>query len=441
MRDALARVVAQVAALDPAPLEESELVGVITDCARLASAAAGLKLAAVAALCDRFEEHDHGPVATGVECAGGEVSLALGLTPATTDRLVVLAQGLNARLSATAVALRGGRIGEDKARVLVEETSALDDATASRVEERALSWAPRLTTPRFRWRVRALVHDADPHGAAARRDRAVATRRVGVWDDGEGTAALGGFGLPSADAIEAYQYLDSVARQLHRAEDSLVRGSRSLEQVRADLFVDLLRGRGVATVPPREAEPDPLLPPASGCAPVGAPAVSFSAVGRLHLSIPFATLVGSGQAAGEAAGYGPLLADVARQLAHRSLVSRGATRACWTVTDEEGRGLAHGVTTYQPSARMRAEILARDATCAFPTCGQPATRCDLDHTIPHHAGGVTCPCNLAPLCRRHHRLKQHRDWWVDHPWPGHLRWRTPTGVIHTRDGACGPEPP
>ena len=52
----------------------------------------------------------------------------------------------------------------------------------------------------------------------------------------------------------------------------------------------------------------------------------------------------------------------------------------------------------------------RDRTCVFPWCTRPARRCDTDHTIPAARGGPTCPCNLAPLCRRHHRIKTHGGW-------------------------------
>ncbi|KRB74959.1 hypothetical protein ASE01_16415 [Nocardioides sp. Root190] len=39
-----------------------------------------------------------------------------------------------------------------------------------------------------------------------------------------------------------------------------------------------------------------------------------------------------------------------------------------------------------------------------------AVKCDIDHEIPHHTGGPTCPCNLDPLCRRHHRAKTFSQW-------------------------------
>ena len=54
---------------------------------------------------------------------------------------------------------------------------------------------------------------------------------------------------------------------------------------------------------------------------------------------------------------------------------------------------------------MRRLINNRDTTCVFPTCRQPATRTDCDHTLAYDHGGPTCPCNLALLCRGHHRAK------------------------------------
>jgi hypothetical protein len=41
--------------------------------------------------------------------------------------------------------------------------------------------------------------------------------------------------------------------------------------------------------------------------------------------------------------------------------------------------------------------------------------------------GPTCPCNLAPLCRGHHRLKTHGGWTVGVAAPGTYRWTSPHG--------------
>ena len=63
------------------------------------------------------------------------------------------------------------------------------------------------------------------------------------------------------------------------------------------------------------------------------------------------------------------------------------------------------VDSYEIPDRIRRQVTERDHHCVFPHCTKPAERCDLDHIEPHADGGATCPCNLAPLCRGHHRLK------------------------------------
>jgi hypothetical protein len=82
---------------------------------------------------------------------------------------------------------------------------------------------------------------------------------------------------------------------------------------------------------------------------------------------------------------------------------------------------------YQPSRNLRHRVNARNTRCTAPGCSRPAARCDLDHTQPWHEGGVTCECNLAPLCRHHHKCKQSEGWKLEHPEPGVLMWTTPAG--------------
>ena len=86
---------------------------------------------------------------------------------------------------------------------------------------------------------------------------------------------------------------------------------------------------------------------------------------------------------------------------------------------------------YRPSRRLRHLIKARNTTCTAPGCGRRAARCDIDHTHPHHDGGRTCECNLAPLCRHHHRCKQADGWRLEQPQPGVLVWHTPAGRTYT----------
>lgn len=82
---------------------------------------------------------------------------------------------------------------------------------------------------------------------------------------------------------------------------------------------------------------------------------------------------------------------------------------------------------YEPSRRLRHLIRARNATCTAPGCRRAAARCDLDHTQPYDEGGRTCECDLAPLCRHHHRCKQAEGWRLEQTSPGIMCWTTPAG--------------
>jgi Domain of unknown function (DUF222) len=86
---------------------------------------------------------------------------------------------------------------------------------------------------------------------------------------------------------------------------------------------------------------------------------------------------------------------------------------------------------YRVPDPMRALVEARDRTCGFPTCRQPAWRCEQDHTVAYRLGGATCPCNLSAECARHHHLKHLPSWRLEQPRPGILIWTTPARLTHT----------
>ena len=43
---------------------------------------------------------------------------------------------------------------------------------------------------------------------------------------------------------------------------------------------------------------------------------------------------------------------------------------------------------YQPSPRLRDQVIPRDQRCVFPWCTRPARSCDLDHIVPWEQGGA-----------------------------------------------------
>ena len=92
------------------------------------------------------------------------------------------------------------------------------------------------------------------------------------------------------------------------------------------------------------------------------------------------------------------------------------------------------VTAYEVPDRLATHTAERDHTCVFPWCTRPATSCDNDHVIPYAEGGTTSSDNIAPLCRRHHRLKTHHPGWgYTTLEPGTYLWHTPHGYQFLRD--------
>lgn len=111
----------------------------------------------------------------------------------------------------------------------------------------------------------------------------------------------------------------------------------------------------------------------------------------------------------------------------------GRTDTHVTVTGVIDLAEHHHVEAYEVPDRLalRSELI--HGTCVFPHCRRRARRCDSDHRIPHAEGGPTCLCNLAPLCRRHHRLKTLRGWRYDKLGPATYRWKSPHGLQFQRD--------
>ncbi|HVQ94100.1 MAG TPA: DUF222 domain-containing protein [Mycobacteriales bacterium] len=176
-----------------------------------------------------------------------------------------------------------------------------------------------------------------------------------------------------------------------------------------------------ASAAPGSAAPGSAVP--GGAVPGGAVVVGRSALAPLvQVTVAASTLLGLDDLPGELAGYGPIPAGLARQLAAdptgtwRRILTDPATGAILDV----------GHRSYRPPRPLARFVTARDGTCRFPGCRQPARRCDLDHVIAWPDGPTTA-ANLIALCRHHHRLKHCGRWAVSADRDGALTWTAPTG--------------
>jgi hypothetical protein len=465
-----------------AELDDDELIGVLRAWHRLESWCSAGTLTVIAELARRRPAEGTPPAAAGSfpdhlsEFTGDEVAAALTLTGRAADARLELSLDLATRLPGTARALHQGIIDHRKAQLIADLTRVLTTEQAHQVEARILPTAGQQTTGQLRAALGRAVLAADPEAAARRREEAQKDPRVRRWQEDAGTAALAGYGLPPADVLQADQRLTDHALRLR---DAGLPGS--LEELRARAYLDVLLGQD--SVPPADphqpadqAQPaDQTQPTAPDQAP--APDVTPSQPNprsasspethpqqrlavRLNLTVPLLTHLGLAAEPGNVAGFGPVDPALARELT-ASAAAHPASRFCVTVTDREGRAIGHGCVpgrppdlsrpdspgfavtisplaigdcdhrhqeaAYQPSRKLRHLIWARSTTCCAPGCRRPAAQCDLDHTVPYGQGGRTCECDLAPLCRHHHRCKQSEGWRLEQPSPGTMRWTTPAG--------------
>jgi hypothetical protein len=332
--------------------------------------------------------------------------VALKLTRRAADIELGFAVELHERLGRVAEALEAGRIDVRRAKTITHGTVHLPAETARAVVDEVIDHAPGLTTGQLRARIRRLCIAADPGEAEERYREAVTERKVVSEATDSGTANLLGLDLPPHRVAAATRRIDRLARSLRGGGES-----RTMDQLRADVLLDLLSGN------PRHGK--------------------TTAGGVVDIRVDLETLSRLADHPGELAGYGPVIADIARRVAE----THPDAEWRYTVTDPDtGVPVAVGTTRRRPTASQRRLVQAHYETCVFPGCRTPATQCDLDHRVAWSAGGATTAFNLGPVCRHDHIVVRHRVGWTYRRLPnGDHQWTSPLG--HTYTTKTNREPP
>jgi Domain of unknown function (DUF222) len=324
------------------------------------------------------------------EDSAAEIGAALRLTRRAADIALGIAWDLRERLPEVWQALSTGSIDLPRARVICDHTGHLSEDQAREAARVVLVEAPRLTTGQLAARLRRLTMSLDPEDSRHRYETGIEQRRVIGEANPDGTANLLALNLPP-ECVAAM--LERVKRLANAAKTA--GNSRTLDQIKADVFCDLMVGRHLSPT-----------------------------AGSVDITVDLATLTGLSEVPGEIPGWGPVISDIARQVAVAN--QRGEWRV--SVTDPETvKVVWNGTTRRRPTITERRHVLARQPVCVFPGCRIPAIRSDLDHTIDHAKGGRTHPHNLGPLCRHHHRLKHEAGWKLEQPTPGKFIWTSPLG--------------
>jgi hypothetical protein len=378
------RLAGVLAAADRSLLSDGELVRLLVARDRLASHLQCERSRDIAALAARAEHE---------EFASLEVGVALHLTGMAADHEVAFAFDLTERLPQVGELLAGGEIDLRRARVLIDGTAHLPTDTARGMVADIADRAGELTTGQLRALLRRRCLQLDPAGAAEQVERAVEDRRLVVEATPSGTADLLLLDLPPDAAIEARERIDFLAHRLPA-------DGRTMDQRRADVAIDLLRGHGL---------------------PVGR--------GVVDITVDLSTLLGLTEDPGELGGWGPVVADIARQVVDRHADGRWQA----TVVDEAGDPLAVALRR-RPTAFQARQVRARNRTCVFPGCRRTARSSDIDHTRRFTDGGATVLPNLAPLCERHHRAKDEGGWRYRRRPDGEYVWTSPMGRSYVTGG-------
>ncbi|MEU6644757.1 DUF222 domain-containing protein [Saccharomonospora sp. NPDC046836] len=324
-----------------------------------------------------------------------ELALLLSVSEQHARRMVDLSTTLVHRLPRTLAAMESGVVDSYRASKVAAATAWLNDPQAREVDSAV---APRLVGKNPHQVRRAAAYwalKADPEGAARRAGHRRAERSVQLLPGEDGMSTLLA-DLPAEVASSVYARVDRMARTLRGANES-----RTLDQLRADVFAELL---------------------------LGSPTTGSGVKADVHVYVDLTTLAGLNDDPAQLAGYGPIPAAVAREIAEEP-------SSTWRriVTDPlTGAPVDVGRRRYRPPAVTDEFVRVRDRECRFPSCHRPAHFGDNDHHTPWSDRGTTDQANLVNLCRRHHRLKDRPGWTYRlHPDTGVVTVTTPSGGTYT----------
>jgi hypothetical protein len=322
------------------------------------------------------------------------------------DRDVAFARALGGRLAATKTSLDEGRITERQARALFEETAHLADKIALQIEQRMLKYCHRQDFPKFSNSLRRWLARLDPDFVKrAVNARSQVTFEHTANDDGTGTLHVHG-------PLEKTAILDTALRAYATATKTAKGGTAEERKL------DALVGWAERYL----TSPD-------------APRRHGRAYG-INLILDAPTMFGMADHPAEIPGYGLVPAEAALRL-----LAEGSPIRRLIIDEHDGRLLHYGTKTYLVPPPLADHLIALHQTSATPHSNVPAANCDMEHNLPHDAGGTTDPDNNSPTDRRWHRAKTHAGWTYRKNTDGSVDWTSPLGQslrVDPHDYRLGP---
>jgi hypothetical protein len=354
------------------------------------------------------------------EFAIPELATALGMSTDAGRGLLTDALELAYRLPRVWARVQSGDLQAWRGRRIARETQLLSQEGAAFVDRQVAAFAHRIGPAQLQRLVDEAIARFMPETAQERQRKAADGRHFDIDHDQvsfNGTSRVHGE-LDLADALDLEAAISAGAEELKQlgSDDSLDvrRSSAAGELARSQLSLDLT---GEAETTSRR------------------PRAKRQVVLHVHLS-EAAVRSRNACAPGRVENAGGHLVT-AGQIADWC----GADESTIVVRPVIDLAEHIHVASYEVPDRLSEQVALRDQTCVFPWCTRPARRCprdaghscDDDHVVPHSRGGPTCSCNIAALCRRHHRLKTHGGWRYTVLEPGVYLWSSPHGYTYLRD--------
>lgn len=369
------------------PGDSAARIDLIRSLEELSCAVAGLQAQAAADF-DRAERAAAAAAGVPKDRRGRGIAAQIGLARRESpNRGVVhlgLAKALVDEMPCTLAALRAGAISEWRATLIVRETGCLSETDRAEVDRLIAADRQRLAAMGDKEIVAEVQQHAyrlDPHVWVNRRAKAESERSVTIRPAPDSMAYLTAL-LPMAQGVAAYKTLrDAVSSSRATGDD------RSDGHVMADALVQRLIDGGAD----------------SGDA-SGQPSVSV----MVNLTVSDRVLFGECSDAGHVEGYGPVPADLARDLVHRSGTAGLARLRRVYAKSDSGTVVTMDRRTRLFPKDLASLIRIRDRTCRTPYCDAPIRH--IDHLEPAAAGGETSMANGQGLCEACNHAKQARRW-------------------------------
>lgn len=325
------------------------------------------------------EAHEKVPKSQRGKGLAAEIALARRESPARGKHHLELARALSTDMPHTRQALSEGRIREEHAQAVANETTTLSSEHRQQVDQ-AIKGRLGMAGPREHANeAKAHAQRLDPDSSAQRARKATDNRRVTCESIGDGMSKLTAVG-PSQMLQAAYQNLRKTARsRVSSGKTNDGAGNRrTREQLMFDTLVEWATGQCEATSVPVQV---------------------------LLVMTPD-TLLAMGDAPAWLIGHGPIPAAVTREWLADPKVAAELRRL---FTDPNGRGIVSLESRARAfPAGLRNMALVRDNTCRTPYCEAPIQ--ETDHMTPHRAGGATSWQNASGLCARCNQTKENRGW-------------------------------